>query len=261
MTRNDSTDTNRAVVEANWRRKMIDPIGQVWTPFGHLRGDVFNYSDARDPVTLAPLPSDTVLRGVAASGVLYSYPFVAHTALCVPRVRAHGADHRAPEQGRPAAPAGRGRQEPDLRRHAAVRYRQVLRLRPLRDRHPRQRRHAVHPASQQWRLCPVRVRPELPCCRREPVCRSGPRPDRQVLLFADQRARHQSLGLCHRPLSGADPRLEPHHPGPLRRQGLDAAPQRYDPAGLIWPAVRLGGLLLHAFRSCERPASTISRTL
>lgn len=80
MTRSDSTDTNRAVAEANWRRQMIDPIGQVWTPFAHLRGDVFNYTDARDPVTLAPLPSDTVLRGVAATGVLYSYPFVAHTA-------------------------------------------------------------------------------------------------------------------------------------------------------------------------------------
>ncbi len=79
MSRSDSTDTNRAVLEANWRRQMIDPIGQVWTPFGHVRGDVFNYSDARDPVTLAPLPSDTVLRGVAATGVLYSYPFVAHT--------------------------------------------------------------------------------------------------------------------------------------------------------------------------------------
>src|SRR5262245_11552994 len=79
MSRSDSTDTNRAVVEANWRRQMIDPVGQVWTPFAHVRGDVFNYSDARDPVTLAPLPSDTVLRGVAATGVLYSYPFVAHT--------------------------------------------------------------------------------------------------------------------------------------------------------------------------------------
>ena len=67
-------------MEANWRRKMIDPIGQVWTPFANARGDVYNYSDARDPVTLAPIPDDTVLRGVAAAGMLYSYPFVAHTA-------------------------------------------------------------------------------------------------------------------------------------------------------------------------------------
>jgi LPS-assembly protein len=80
MSRSDSTDSTHAVAEANWRRKMIDPIGQVFTPFAHARGDVYSYADARDPVTLAPLPSDTVARGVAAAGVLYSYPFVAHTA-------------------------------------------------------------------------------------------------------------------------------------------------------------------------------------
>jgi LPS-assembly protein len=80
MTRNDSTDTNRAVIEANWRRKAVDPIGQVWTPFAHVRGDVYNYSNAFDPDTLAPMPDDTVFRGIAATGMLYSYPFVAHTA-------------------------------------------------------------------------------------------------------------------------------------------------------------------------------------
>ena len=35
--------------EANWRRKMIDPIGQVWTPFANVRGDVYSYQDAVDP--------------------------------------------------------------------------------------------------------------------------------------------------------------------------------------------------------------------
>src|SRR5215510_5128091 len=45
MSRNDGgTDSTHAVVEANWRRKMIDPIGQVWTPFANARGDVYNYS-------------------------------------------------------------------------------------------------------------------------------------------------------------------------------------------------------------------------
>jgi LPS-assembly protein len=77
---NVGTDTNVAVAEANWRRKMVDPIGQVWTPFSYARGDVTNYADAVDPVTLAPIVSDTVYRGVAAGGLLYSYPFVAHGA-------------------------------------------------------------------------------------------------------------------------------------------------------------------------------------
>jgi LPS-assembly protein len=80
LTRSDSTDSNRAVVEANWRSKLIDPVGQVWTPFAHARGDVYSYSDAVDPTTLKPIPDDTVLRGVAAAGVLYSYPFVMNTA-------------------------------------------------------------------------------------------------------------------------------------------------------------------------------------
>ncbi len=75
-----NTDSNHALMEASWRRKMIDPIGQVWTPFASARGDVYSYQNAVDPVTLLPIPDDTVLRGQAVGGVLYSYPFVAHTA-------------------------------------------------------------------------------------------------------------------------------------------------------------------------------------
>jgi LPS-assembly protein len=79
LTRTDGTDSNRAVVEANWRRKMIDPIGQVWTPFGNLRGDVFSWANARDPNNPNNfIPDDTIVRGTGAAGLLYSYPFVAH---------------------------------------------------------------------------------------------------------------------------------------------------------------------------------------
>jgi LPS-assembly protein len=82
LTRDDGgTDSNHAVAEANWRRKVIDPIGQVWTPFGYARGDIYNFSNARDPDNPAVfIPDDTVARGVAAAGFVYSYPFVAHTA-------------------------------------------------------------------------------------------------------------------------------------------------------------------------------------
>jgi len=81
LTRTDGTDTSRAVVEANWQRKMIDPVGQVWTPFANLRGDIYSWTNAVDPVTLAPIPDDTVVRGLATAGLTYSYPFVAHTNL------------------------------------------------------------------------------------------------------------------------------------------------------------------------------------
>lgn len=69
-----ATDTTHAVAEASWRRKMIDPIGQVWTPFGSVRGDVYHYNDGA-----APVPSDTVVRALGTAGLTYSYPFVAHT--------------------------------------------------------------------------------------------------------------------------------------------------------------------------------------
>lgn len=79
MTRTDGTNTNHAVMEANWRRKMIDPVGQVWTPFGNVRGDVYSWSDARDPNNPAAfIPDDTIARGTGQAGLLYSFPFVAH---------------------------------------------------------------------------------------------------------------------------------------------------------------------------------------
>jgi LPS-assembly protein len=81
LTRNgvEGTDTSRLVVEANWRRKMIDPAGQVWTPFANLRGDVYSWANAFAPDGITPIADDTVLRGMATAGLTYSYPFVAHT--------------------------------------------------------------------------------------------------------------------------------------------------------------------------------------
>jgi LPS-assembly protein len=70
----DGTDSSRVVVEANWQKKMIDPIGQVWSPFGNLRGDLYSFNNAVDPLTLQPIPDDTILRGLATAGITYSYP-------------------------------------------------------------------------------------------------------------------------------------------------------------------------------------------
>src|SRR3990172_6666031 len=88
MSRNDGTDTTHALAEANWRKQMIDPIGQVWTPFSYVRGDVYSYAQAvsPDPNPVPPppqlnIPNDTVVRGVVAAGAVYSYPFVAHTGV------------------------------------------------------------------------------------------------------------------------------------------------------------------------------------
>ena len=204
-------------MEASWRRKMIDPIGQVWTPFGSVRGDVYSYQDAVNPDVNNPVPRHSGryrLRGQAVGGLLYSYPFVAHTANASHVIEPTATDHRAPEQDRPAAPAGRGCQEPRVRRHAAVRCRQVLGLRPLRDGHACQLRHAVHLPGQQWRVCARRVRPELSPGRRECLHQSGLRSGQHAgepnaQLLAGQRPRDQSVRLRCRPLPVADPRPQP----------------------------------------------------
>ncbi|MBO0765463.1 MAG: LPS-assembly protein LptD [Hyphomicrobiaceae bacterium] len=81
LTRSDGTDSNHALLEANWRRKMVDPIGQVFTPFLNVRGDVYNFSNAVDPNDgKTPIGDDTALFGTGAVGILYSYPWVLHTA-------------------------------------------------------------------------------------------------------------------------------------------------------------------------------------
>ena len=82
----DGTDTQRAIMEVNWRRQMIDGIGQVYTPFAQLRGDVYNVSGV-DPNAVngsedfdTKAPSDgSIVRGNAIAGFEYRYPFIATT--------------------------------------------------------------------------------------------------------------------------------------------------------------------------------------
>jgi LPS-assembly protein len=79
----DDTHSNRLVSEANWRRQMIDGIGQVFTPFARLRGDVY-YVDttgqgSEDVFNGIDAESDPILRGNAAAGLEYRYPFIANT--------------------------------------------------------------------------------------------------------------------------------------------------------------------------------------
>lgn len=84
----DGTDSNRLIVEANWRRQLIDGIGQVFTPFGRLRGDVYSLDNpgllelggSEDVVVPDPDPEDgTILRGDAVAGMEYRYPFITTT--------------------------------------------------------------------------------------------------------------------------------------------------------------------------------------
>ncbi len=80
MSRSDGTDMNRISFQGQWRRKLIDPLGQVWTPFVQARGDVTQFSNGFDPDLGTSVPEDTVTRAMATAALTYSYPFVANTS-------------------------------------------------------------------------------------------------------------------------------------------------------------------------------------
>ncbi|NOU05646.1 MAG: LPS-assembly protein LptD [Hyphomicrobiaceae bacterium] len=75
------TDTTHVVADVNWRRRLIDPIGQTWTPFANLRADALTFQDALINPTNPALGtrSDSVYRGVGSAGLTYAYPFAAMT--------------------------------------------------------------------------------------------------------------------------------------------------------------------------------------
>lgn len=64
--------------EFDWRRNLIDPLGQVYTPFFGARGDAF-FIDNQDPNVFA-LEEDTILRGMPYVGIQYRWPWVAASA-------------------------------------------------------------------------------------------------------------------------------------------------------------------------------------
>jgi LPS-assembly protein len=79
LSRSDGTDMSRIAFQGQWRRKLIDPIGQVWTPFAQVRGDVTQFTNGFDPDLGTSVPEDTVTRAMATAALTYAYPFVAHS--------------------------------------------------------------------------------------------------------------------------------------------------------------------------------------
>jgi len=80
-----SSQMNRVVSELNWRRRFTDPIGITYTPFGQLRGDLYQINNYVDPAattaTAASVVGETSLaRGMALGGITVAYPWVANTA-------------------------------------------------------------------------------------------------------------------------------------------------------------------------------------
>ena len=70
--------TDHVATDLEWRRTLKDDLGQVYTPFVQLRGDVYNVSSFED-ITGVSGPADTFTRQVAGVGLDYRYPFVSNS--------------------------------------------------------------------------------------------------------------------------------------------------------------------------------------
>jgi LPS-assembly protein len=66
---------SRASVDINWRREMIDSLGQVWKPFLGLRGDAF-FSKNTDATNSPWLEDSTAARIMPTAGLEYRFPFL-----------------------------------------------------------------------------------------------------------------------------------------------------------------------------------------
>lgn len=68
---------NRASTVVDWRRKLTDPLGIVYTPAASLRGDVVQASNYIDPVTGLLVGETTAARGLATGSATVSWPWLA----------------------------------------------------------------------------------------------------------------------------------------------------------------------------------------
>ncbi|HEY7670452.1 MAG TPA: LPS-assembly protein LptD [Hyphomicrobium sp.] len=76
-----SEQMNRVVTEVNWRRRFTDAIGITYTPFGQLRGDLYQINNYVDPQSSAVVGESSLARGMALGGVTVAYPWVANTSV------------------------------------------------------------------------------------------------------------------------------------------------------------------------------------
>lgn len=78
-------NVSRATAQVSWRRNIIDPIGQIWTPYASLRADVFAINPDTSGIinsrvsTIADSSDEVFGRVMPAIGLMYRYPFVAKT--------------------------------------------------------------------------------------------------------------------------------------------------------------------------------------
>jgi LPS-assembly protein len=69
---------SRLSAEATWREQIIDPLGQVWTPFVSMRADgaALNVQAQSGVSNYLPTGDATVGRTMPTAGLEYRYPFI-----------------------------------------------------------------------------------------------------------------------------------------------------------------------------------------
>ena len=219
-----TTQIERVSTDANWRRRLTDNIGITYTPFANLRGDLYSVHDgdrSRDRRRHQQRYRRPRRRHRRCPRRL---PVACQDRFGIARRRADRADHRAHRQREAALAAGRGRQEHRVRRHQSVRARQDDGLGPHGDRHPPQRRPAVHLPGQQRRHGARPCRSKLPAGRRQHIqeprhaVRSGHLCDAARHIQCQQRPRDVAFRLCAGHVPGAFVGVPPDRPGTLRRE-------------------------------------------
>ncbi|MPZ40768.1 MAG: LPS assembly protein LptD, partial [Rhizobiales bacterium] len=71
-------DYTRASTEITWRRSIVDSLGQVFTPFASLRGDLASVDISPDPgvSNFVTTGQNEVARFMPTAGLEYRYPFI-----------------------------------------------------------------------------------------------------------------------------------------------------------------------------------------
>lgn len=75
----DDQKVNRVITEVKWRRRLTDTFGITYTPFGELRGDLYQLANYIDPDTGQVVDDQSFARGTASGGVTVTYPWIART--------------------------------------------------------------------------------------------------------------------------------------------------------------------------------------
>ena len=69
---------SRFSAEAQWRRTITDPFGQVFMPFVSIRADAASMQTRNEPgvSNFTPVTDDGLVRGMPTAGLEYRYPFI-----------------------------------------------------------------------------------------------------------------------------------------------------------------------------------------